>query len=67
MDYPTEIRIRIRSRGPRVDKLANKYSGGGHEKAAGAKLPSWDMLDTFINELGDLNQYYQKTGKDDLF
>ena len=67
MDYPNEIRIRLRSRGPRVDKLANKYSGGGHEKAAGAKLPSWDMLDTFINELGDLNLYYQETGKDDLF
>ena len=67
MDYPNEIRIRIRSRGPRVDKLANKYSGGGHEKAAGAKLPSWDELDTFISELGDLNLYYQETGKDDLF
>lgn len=67
MDYPNEIRIRIRSRGPRVDKLANKYNGGGHEKAAGAKLPSWEELETFVNELGDLNLYYQETGKDDLF
>ena len=67
MDYPNEIRIRIRSRGPRVDKLANKYSGGGHEKAAGAKLSSWDELDNFINDLGQLNKYYQETGKDDLF
>ena len=67
MDYPTEIRIRIRSRGPRVDKLANKYGGGGHEKAAGAHLDSWDELDTFITELGNLNKYYQETGKDDLY
>lgn len=67
MDYPTEIRIRIRSRGPRVDKLANRYGGGGHEKAAGAHLDSWDQLDTFIKEIGELNRYYQETGKDDLF
>ena len=25
IEYPNEVRIRIRSRGPRVDKLANKY------------------------------------------
>lgn len=67
MDYPTEIRIRIRSRGPRVDKLANKYGGGGHEKAAGARLMSWDQLDEFIEDIGNLNEYYQTTGKDDLF
>ena len=67
MDYPTEIRIRIRSRGPRVDKLANIYGGGGHEKAAGAHLDSWDELEKFIEDLGNLNQYYQETGKDDLF
>ena len=67
MDYPTEIRIRLRSRGPRVDKLANLYGGGGHEKAAGAHLDSWDELEKFIKQLGELNKYYQETGKDDLF
>lgn len=67
MDYPTEIRIRIRSRGPRVDKIANRYGGGGHEKAAGAHLDSWDQLETFVKEIGELNKYYQETGKDDLF
>ena len=67
MDYPTEIRIRIRSRGPRVDKLANNYGGGGHEKAAGAHLDSWDELEGFISDLGKLNKYFQETGKDDLF
>ena len=67
MDYPTEIRIRIRSRGPRVDKLANRYGGGGHEKAAGAHLDSWDELEQFINDFGALNRYFKETGKDDLF
>ena len=67
MDYPTEIRIRIRSRGPRVDKIANLYGGGGHEKAAGAHLDSWDELEKFVTQIGELNRYYQETGKDDLF
>ncbi|UKI51130.1 MAG: DHHA1 domain-containing protein [Clostridium sp.] len=37
IEYPNEIRIRLRSRGPEIDKLANKYGGGGHAKASGAK------------------------------
>ena len=67
MDYPNEIRIRIRSRGPRIDLLAHKYRGGGHEKAAGAKLSSWDELPQFIADLDALNKYYRETGKEDLF
>ena len=67
IEYPNEIRIRIRSRGPRVDKLANKYGGGGHEKAAGAHLDSWSELDTFINDFNSLTKYYKETGKEDLF
>ena len=67
MEYPTEIRIRLRSRGPRVDKLANMYGGGGHEKAAGAHLDSWEELPRFINDINKLNKYYQETGKDDLY
>ena len=38
MDYPNEIRIRLRSRGPVINKLAEEYNGGGHAKASGAKL-----------------------------
>ena len=26
-----------------------------------------DQLETFVKELGQLNKYYQETGKDDLF
>lgn len=67
MEYPTEIRIRLRSRGPRVDKLANMYGGGGHEKAAGAHLDSWEDLPRFIEDINKLSRYYQETGKDDLY
>ena len=67
MEYPEEIRIRLRSRGPRVDKLANNYGGGGHEKAAGAHLDSWDELPKFIDDINALTKYYKETGKDDLY
>ncbi len=59
MDYPNEIRIRIRSRGPLVDKLANKYQGGGHAKASGAKLNSWDELPQFIEDINELVREYK--------
>lgn len=60
MEYPDEIRIRLRSRGPAVDKLANKYGGGGHSKASGAKLDSWDNLEGFLNDVNELVTEYKK-------
>lgn len=67
IEYPTAIRLRIRSRAPRIDKLANKYSGGGHAKAAGGTIDSWDQLKDFVKDADDLIKYYKETGKDDLF
>ncbi len=54
MEYPGEIRIRLRSRSLRIDQLANKYQGGGHHKASGAKLNSWDELPMFIKDVDEL-------------
>ena len=48
MEGKVEIRVRIRSTGPDIDQLANMYHGGGHKKAAGAKLKTWDELPQFI-------------------
>lgn len=50
IEYPQEIRIRLRSNGPAIDKLANQYGGGGHMKAAGCKLSDWSELDLFIKD-----------------
>lgn len=51
IEYPNnELRIRIRSNGPDIDKLANKFQGGGHAKAAGGHLDSWDQVPEFIKE-----------------
>lgn len=53
IEYPNtdEIRVRIRSNGPNIDKVANKYRGGGHAKASGATLYSWDELPFLIKDV----------------
>jgi len=58
IEYPNEIRIRLRSNGPVISTLANEYQGGGHAKAAGAKLESWDQLDEFAEKADQIATTY---------
>ena len=60
IEYPNEIRIRLRSRGPVINLLAEKYGGGGHPKAAGAHLDCWDDLDKFVLDANNLVKEYKK-------
>lgn len=53
-----QIRISIRSRGPEVNKLAEKHGGGGHKMAAGVKAKSWDAAMEFIKDLDQLLKEY---------
>lgn len=55
------IKLRLRSKGPAVNTFAEKYNGGGHMKASGAKLLSWDQLDKFIEDFNELVREYKKT------
>lgn len=59
-EEPSIIRIRIRSKGPIVNTLAAKYNGGGHPLAAGAMARTWKEVDTFIADLEDVCQKYNK-------
>lgn len=59
MEYPNEIRIRLRSRGPVVNLLAEEYNGGGHPKASGAKLLNWESLDEFLIKADELVKNYK--------
>lgn len=62
LEYPNdEIRIRLRSRGPAINLLANEYGGGGHAKASGAKLNSWNDLDVFVQKADQLVFDYKKS------
>ena len=60
IEYPNEIRIRLRSNGPTIDKLANKYGGGGHAKASGARLDSWKDLPKFIADVEQVVKEYKE-------
>ena len=61
IEYPDQIRIRLRSRGPVVNKLAEEYNGGGHPKASGARLDSWADLDKFLAKADELVLNYKKS------
>ncbi|HAS56542.1 MAG TPA: hypothetical protein DD377_02910 [Firmicutes bacterium] len=47
-------RISIRSKEKDISKIANKYEGGGHAQASGAKIKDLSKLDEFINDLDAL-------------
>ncbi len=58
------IRLSIRSRGPIINKIAEKYSGGGHQKASGARVKTFEEADQLLKELDDLClQYKMKCGE----
>jgi len=54
------VRCRMRSKGPRIDLLANKYEGGGHKMAAGASLGTWKRTDLLINEADQLAKDFKQ-------
>lgn len=45
------IKINIRSRGPVINTIAEKYNGGGHKLASGAKVMTMDEADQLIEDL----------------
>lgn len=59
IEYPKEIRIRVRSNGPDINMLAEAYGGGGHQKAAGASVKSWFKTKGFIKEANMLVKCYK--------
>ena len=61
IEYPNEIRIRLRSRGPIINTLAEKWGGGGHPKASGATLGSWDRLPEFLKEIDLIVKEYKQS------
>ncbi|MBP5216439.1 MAG: bifunctional oligoribonuclease/PAP phosphatase NrnA [Bacilli bacterium] len=47
-------RISIRSKGKDISGVANKWGGGGHAQASGAKIDDLSQLEAFIKDLDDL-------------
>ena len=44
-------KVNIRSRGPVINTVAEKYNGGGHKLASGARVDSMDNVDLLIKDL----------------
>lgn len=53
------IRVRLRSRFVTVDKLANKYGGGGHANASGANIKNREEMMALIADADELLKNYK--------
>lgn len=54
------IRVNIRSRGPVINHVAEKYHGGGHMFASGAKVSCFEEADLLLNDLDEVCKEYIK-------
>lgn len=58
-DEKNEIyKINIRSRGPIINEIAQKYNGGGHKFASGARIKNEDDVDKLFSELDEACKKY---------
>ena len=55
------IKVNARSRGPIINKTLEKFGGGGHIYASGARLTNKDDIDVMVKELDNLCKEYYKT------
>lgn len=54
------IRVRLRSKGPVINKIAENHNGGGHPMAAGATAKDWEETKEIAKELEQACSDYQK-------
>ena len=54
------IRVAIRSRGPEINTIAEKYNGGGHKFASGARVATFEDAMQLIEELDETTENYIK-------
>ncbi len=58
-DVKNELfKVNIRSRGPVINFIAEKYNGGGHAFASGARVHTMDEVDSLIEELDGVTKKY---------
>ncbi|MBQ0140191.1 MAG: bifunctional oligoribonuclease/PAP phosphatase NrnA [Kurthia sp.] len=48
---PTQIRVRLRSKGLVINTIAKKFRGGGHPFASGATIYEWDEATGLIEQI----------------
>lgn len=60
IEEDNQIRVRLRSNGPIINEVAKKYRGGGHPRAAGATIYSWDEVNLVMKDLKKVAESYKK-------
>lgn len=55
-----QIRVYIRSRGPSINHIAEKYNGGGHKFASGARIKTFEEAMDLMQDLDRELVNYQK-------
>lgn len=60
-----QIRISIRSRGPVINHVAEKYHGGGHKFASGARVKTFDEAMDLMRDLDQVLMEYNSEVKSD--
>ena len=53
-------KVSIRSHGPIINETAQKYNGGGHKYASGARLNNEDEINAFIKDLDNVCEEYKR-------
>ena len=53
------IRITMRSRGPVINDIAAMFNGGGHERASGARVKTYEEVDKLIEKLDNRCKDYR--------
>lgn len=56
----------IRSRGPVINKIAEKYNGGGHKMASGARILEESQIENLFKDLDEACKEYKKVIGADL-
>ena len=57
------IRVRLRSRFMTVDKIANRYHGGGHDRASGATCYSIEEMNALIEDCDKAVKEYKENNE----
>lgn len=55
-----QFKFNIRSRGPIVNTIAERYNGGGHALASGARVKTMEDVQLLINELDNICRIYNE-------
>jgi phosphoesterase RecJ-like protein len=55
------VRARIRSSEPDISKTANLFNGGGHSRASGANLGTWERGEALLKALDEVAKSYKES------